>query len=153
MINTYMDNNTDYRMVKLIDGSTIMGSITVDKDFLRITNALELQTVQRHTEFGVKDDSSLAPWLSFTDDKTFVIPRDKIMVITQADKHISHYYEVILDKLEKAKANAKPVLSAEEMEKIYKLADQMDKMQKIDQRETHWSEEELIDLFGKKTIH
>lgn len=37
--------------------------------------------------------------------------------------------------------------------KIYKLADQMDKMQKIDQRETHWSEEELIDLFGKKTIH
>ena len=29
-----MDNNTDYRMVRLIDGSTIMGSITVDKDFL-----------------------------------------------------------------------------------------------------------------------
>ena len=148
-----MDNNTDYRMVRLIDGSTIMGSITVDKDFLRITNALELQTVQRHTEFGVKDDSSLAPWLSFTDDKTFVIPRDKILVITQADKHISHYYEVILDKVEKAKANAKPVLSAEEMEKIYKLADQIDKIQKVDQRDIHWSEEDLIDLFGKKTIH
>ena len=143
----------DYRMVRLIDGTTIMGSIVVDKDFLRITDALELNTVKRETEFGMKDDSTLAPWLPFTDDKVFVIPRDKILVITQADKHISHYYEVILDKLEKAKANAKPVLSAEEMEKIYKLADQMDKMQKIDQRETHWSEEELIDLFGKKTIH
>ena len=143
----------DYRMVRLIDGTTIMGSIVVDKDFLRITNALELNTVKRETEMGMKDDSTLAPWLPFTNDKTFVIPRDKILVITQADKHISHYYEVILDKLEKAKANAKPVLSAEEMEKIYKLADQMDKMQKIDQRETHWSEEELIDLFGKKTIH
>ena len=125
-----MDNNTDYRMVKLTDGTTIMGSITVDKDFLRITNALELHTVQRETEFGMKDDSTLAPWLPFTDDKTFVIPRDKILVITQADKHISHYYEVILDKLTKAKQNAKPVLSAEEMEKIYKLADQMDKMHK-----------------------
>ena len=143
----------DYRMVRLIDGTTIMGSIVVDKDFLRITDALELNTVKRETEFGMKDDSTLAPWLPFTDDKIFVIPRDKILVITQADKHISHYYEVILDKLQKAKANAKPVLSAEEMEKIYKLADQMDKMQKIDQRETHWSEEELIDLFGKKTIH
>ena len=143
----------DYRMVRLIDGTTIMGSIVADKDFLRITDALELNTVKRETEFGMKDDSTLAPWLPFTDDKIFVIPRDKILVITQADKHISHYYEVILDKLEKAKANAKPVLSAEEMEKIYKLADQMDKMQKIDQRETHWSEEELIDLFGKKTIH
>ena len=143
----------DYRMVRLIDGTTIMGSIVVDKDFLRITDALELNTVKRETEFGMKDDSTLAPWLPFTDDKIFVIPRDKILVITQADKHISHYYEVILSKVEKAKANVKPTLSAEEMEKIYKLADQMDKMQKIDQRETHWSEEELIDLFGKKTIH
>ena len=146
-----MDNNTNYRMVRLIDGSTIMGSITVDKDFLRITNALELHTVQRQTEFGMKDDSSLAPWLNFTNDKTFVIPRDKIMVITQADKHISHYYEVILDKLTKAKQNAKPVLSAEEMEKIYKLADQMDKMRKDE--DMRWREEDLIDLFGKKTIH
>ena len=142
----------DYRMVRLMDGTTIMGSITVDKDFLRITNALELNTVKRETEFGVKDDSTLAPWLPFTDDKMFVIPRDKVLVITQADKHISHYYEVILDKIAKAKENAKPVLSAEEMEKIYKLADQMDRLQKTD-REMHWSEEDLIDLFGKKTIH
>ena len=151
-----MDNNTDYRMVKLTDGTTIMGSIVVDKDFLRITNALELNTVKRETEVGMKDDSTLAPWLPFTDDKTFVIPRDKILVITQADKHISHYYEVILSKLDKAKKNTKPVLSAEEMEKIYKLADQMDRMQKIDQidqRETAWSEDDLIELFGKKTIH
>ena len=99
----------------------------------------------------MKDDSTLAPWLPFTDDKTFVIPRDKILVITQADKHISHYYEVILDKLTKAKQNAKPVLSAEEMEKIYKLADQMDKMHKDE--DMRWREEDLIDLFGKKTIH
>ena len=147
-------DNTDYRMVRLTDGTTIMGSITVDKDFLRITNALELNTVKRETEMGMKDDSTLAPWLPFTDDKTFVIPRDKILVITQADEHISHYYEVILDKLEKAKANAKPVLSAEEMEKIYKLADQMDRLRETEPKEQlQWSEEDLIDLFGKKTIH
>ena len=141
-------------MVRLIEGPTIRGNIVVEKDVLRRTDALELTTVKREPEIGMKDYSTLAPWLPFTDDKTFVIPRDKILVITQADKHISHYYEVILDKLEKAKENAKPVLSAEEMEKIYKLADQMDQMQKIDQREQlQWSEEELIDLFGKKTIH
>ena len=143
-------------MVKLIDGTTIMGSIVVDKDFLRITNALELHTVQRHTEVGGKEDTTLKPWISFTNDKTFVIPRDKILVITQADTHISHYYEVILTKVLKEKKNIKPVLSAEEMDKIYALADQMDRMQKIDQvdqRETAWSEEDLIDLFNKKTIH
>ena len=144
----------DYRMVRLTDGTTIMGSIVVDKDFLRITNALELNTVKRETDFGMKDDSTLAPWLPFTDDKTFVIPRDKILVITQADEHISHYYEVILNKVEKAKANAKPVLSAEEMEKIYKFADQMDRMKAVEPKEQiQWSEEDLIELFGKKTIH
>jgi len=144
----------DYRMVRLTDGTTIMGSIVVDKDFLRITNALELNTVKRETDFGMKDDSTLAPWLPFTDDKTFVIPRDKILVITQADEHISHYYEVILNKVEKAKQNAKPVLSAEEMEKIYKLADQMDRMKAVEPKEQiQWSEEDLIELFGKKTIH
>ena len=148
-----MSNNTDYRMVRLLDGSTIMGTITVDKDFLRITNALELHTSQRITDFGARGDSTLAPWLSFTDDKTFVIPRDKIMVITQADQHISHYYEVILDRLAKAKEKMKPALSAEEMEKIYRLADQMDQMQQVDQRESAWTEQDLIDLFGKKTIH
>ena len=149
-----MNNNTDYRMVRLIDGSTIMGTITVDKDFLRITNALELHTVQRMTEFGAKDDSSLAPWLHFTNDKTFVIPRDKIIVITQADRYISNYYEVILNKLNKQKESAKPALSAREMENIYKIAEQMDKMDKqINEERLDWREEDLIDLFGKKTIH
>ena len=149
-----MNNNTDYRMVRLVDGSTIMGTITVDKDFLRITNALELHTVQRMPEFGAKDDSSLAPWLHFTDDKTFVIPRDKIIVITQADRHISNYYEVILNKLNKQKESAKPALSAREMENIYKIAEQMDKMDKqIKEERLDWREEDLIDLFGKKTIH
>mgnify|MGYP001202776793 FL=1 len=149
-----MDNNTDYRMVKLTDGSTIMGTIAVDKDFLRITNALELHTVQRETEMGSKEDSTLTPWISFTDDKTFIIPKDKILVITQANQHISHYYEVILNKIEKEKANAKPTLSAEEIEKIYKLADQMDRLRETEPKENiQWSEEDLIGLFGKKTIH
>ena len=58
-----------------------------------------------------------------------------------------------ISKVLKAKKNAKPVLSAEEMDKIYALADQMDQMQRIDQREAQWSEEDLIDLFQKKTIH
>ena len=146
-------DNTDYRMVRLTDGTTIMGSITVDKDFLRITNALELITVQRQTEVGSMKDTTLTPWISYTNDKTFVIPKDKVMVITQADNHLSHYYEIILTKVLKAKKNVKPPLSAEEMDKISALADQMDQMQKIDQRESQWSEEDLIDLFGKKTIH
>ena len=144
----------DYRMVRLTDGTTIMGSIVVDKDFLRITNTLELHTVARITEVGAKEDTTLRPWIHFTNDKTFIIPKDKVLVITQADQHISHYYEVILQKIEKDKENAKPTLSAEEMNKIYKLADQMDRLRETEPKENiQWSEDDLIDLFGKKTIH
>ena len=144
-----MSNNTDYRMVRLVDGSTIMGTITVDKDFLRITNALELHTVQRMTEFGAKDDSSLAPWLHFTDDKTFVIPRDKIIVITQADRYISNYYEVILNKLTNETPKHAP-LTTDEINKILKIADELDRQE----RGEEYSEEDIDHLVdGTKTVH
>jgi len=161
-----MADKQEYRMVRLTDGSTIIGSVTVDKDFLRITNALELKTAYRHSVLGTNEDSSLAPWLPFTEDKVFVIPRDKVLVITLANKNISHYYEVILAKVEKSKQNAKTPLSAEEMNKIYKLADKMDKAQtsgnimklKDDMFEDASREEEMFDQyiesrFGKRTLH
>ena len=37
-------NVVDYRIVRLSDGSTLVGSISIDKDFLRIHNPLELKT-------------------------------------------------------------------------------------------------------------
>ena len=84
-----MANKTDYRIIKLTDSTTLMGSITVDKDFLRISDALELQTVQRDSGFGIKDDSVLAPWMLYTTDKQYVIPRDKVLVIAKADKNMA----------------------------------------------------------------
>ena len=55
--------------------------------------------------------------------------------------------EVILNKLEKQKEKAKPALSASEMENIYKIAEQMDRMDKqIQDEKLQWSEQDLIDL-------
>jgi len=147
-----MANKTDYRIIKLTDSTTLMGSITVDKDFLRISDALELQTVQRDSGFGIKDDSVLAPWMLYTTDKQYVIPRDKVLVIAKADKNISNYYEVILAKLNKD-AKAKAPLSAREIEKIYHIADKLDQAVNGENDNVGWTEEDLIDLYSKKTIH
>ena len=119
------DHLTDYRMVKLSDGTLLVGSVVVEGEFLRIENALELTTVQRMTEFGMKDDSSLAPWIPFTIDTSMNIPRDKIMVITKAAKELAHYYEVVLRKV-KTQVKQKP-LSPEEMEHIMQVAEEMDR--------------------------
>ena len=134
------DHLTDYRMVKLSDGTLLVGSVVVEGEFLRIENALELTTVQRMTEFGMKDDSSLAPWIPFTIDTSMNIPRDKIMVITKAAKELAHYYEVVLRKV-KTQVKQKP-LSPEEMEHIMQVAEEMDRQTKEEKIQ------EVSEMFG-----
>ena len=135
------DHLTDYRMVKLSDGTLLVGSVVVEGEFLRIDNALELTTVQRMTEFGMKDDSSLAPWIPFTIDTSMNIPKDKIMVITKAAKELAHYYEVVLRKVQTQVKALKP-LSPEEMEHIMQVAEEMDRQTKEEKIQ------EVSEMFG-----
>ena len=115
---------TDYRMVKLIDGTLLVGTISVDEQFLRIENPLMLTTVQRMTEFGLKDDSSLSPWIPFTSDEKFNISKDKIMVISMAAQELASYYEVVLNKYKSQRKRAP--LAPEEMKHILDVAEEMD---------------------------
>ena len=137
---------TDYRIVKLLDGCTLVGSITLDKEFLRIQNPLQLITTPRMTEFGLKDDSTLAPWVPFTNDKMFVIPKDKVMVVSRAAKELANYYDVILTKLQDSKVKAN--YSTKEINKIMEIAEQLD--DEMRQRE---EEESLLYDDTAKTIH
>ena len=137
---------TDYRIVKLLDGCTLVGSITLDKEFLRIQNPLQLITTPRMTEFGLKDDSTLAPWIPFTEDKMFVIPKDKVMVVSRAAKELANYYDVILTKLQDSKVKAN--YSTKEINKIMEIAEQLD--DEMRQRE---EEESLLYDETTKTIH
>ena len=138
---------TDYRIVKLLDGCTLVGSISLDKEFLRIQNPLQLITTPRMTEFGLKDDSTLAPWIPFTEDKMFVIPKDKVMVVSRAAKELANYYDVILTKLQQSKVKAN--YSTKEINKIMEIAEQLD--DELKQREEE--ESLLYDDTAAKTIH
>tara|TARA_B100001059_G_C17427402_1_gene376281 strand:+ start:31 stop:480 length:450 start_codon:yes stop_codon:yes gene_type:complete len=137
---------TDYRIVKLLDGCTLVGSISLDKEFLRIQNPLQLITTPRMTEQGLKDDSTLAPWIPFTNDKMFVIPKDKVVVVSRAAKELANYYEVILSKVQQTKI--KTAYSPQEIEKLLEIAQDLDNQLK--ERE---EEELLYDETVTKTIH
>ena len=138
---------TDYRIVKLLDGCTLVGSITLDKEFLRIQNPLQLITTPRMTEHGLKDDNTLAPWVPFTNDKMFVIPKDKVMVVSRAAKELANYYDVILTKLQQVKTKAS--YSPQEMNRIMEIAEELD--EELRQREEE--ESLLYDETITKTIH
>ena len=141
---------TDYRMVKLTDGTLLVGSITVEGNFLRIDNALQLATVNRMTDYGVKEDSTLTPWIPFCSETSFNISREKIMVITLCSQELAHYYEVIKSKVKKKLEKAP--LSPEEMEHIMQVAEEMEK-------EEHNNKiNEISEMFGgyevkSKKIH
>ena len=141
---------TDYRMVKLTDGTLLVGSITVEGNFLRIDNALQLATVNRMTDYGVKEDSTLTPWIPFCNETSFNISREKVMVITLCSQELAHYYEVIKSKVKKKLEKAP--LSPEEMEHIMQVAEDMDREELIEK------ENEIDEMFNghkvtSKTLH
>ena len=147
LVNKSPNDLTDYRIVKLSDGCTLVGTISLDKEFLRIQNPLQLITTPRMTEHGLKDDNTLAPWVPFTNDKMFVIPKDKVMVVSRAAKELANYYDVILTKLQQVKTKAS--YSPQEITKIMEIAEQLD--EELRQREEE--ENLLYDETITKTIH
>ena len=117
---------TDYRLAKLMDGSLVMGTISVDEQHMRIENPLELTTLPRMTEFGLKEDTTLSRWIPFTSDKEFVITKDKVVVISLATVELAHFYEVVLNKMQTDSQRARPPLTPEDIDRILDIAEELD---------------------------
>ena len=149
----------EYKLIKLIDGTELVGQISVsDNDkFLRIEEPLQLKTVPRSTSLGVRDDSSLAPWLPFATDKIFSIPKERVMTIASINKDLSHYYEAIKKRLEGKPI--KPPLSPQEMDKILQLAEQMERDQITEDEKQRMMDElsdeelEFLNKPAPRTLH
>ena len=149
----------EYKIIKLIDGTELVGQISVsDNDkFLRIEEPLQLKTVPQRTPVGMRDDSSLTPWLPFSTDKVFSIPKERVITIASINKDLSHYYETISKRL-KAQP-IRPPLSPQEMDKILKLAEQMEKDQITNEERQQMMDElrdEELDFLYKpapRTLH
>ena len=150
----------EYKLLKLIDGTELVGQVSVsDNDkFLRIEEPLQLKTVAKSTQFGTRDDSSLAPLIPFSNDKVFSIPKERVITIASINKDLTHYYEVILKRLKTQPV--KPPLTPQEMDKIMKLAEEMERDQITEEERQRVMEEmsdEELDLLYKpaatRTLH
>ena len=135
---------TDYRLAKLMDGSLVMGTISVDDNNMRIENPLELTTIPRMTEFGLKEDTTLSKWIPFTSDKEFVVTKDKVVVISLATVELAHFYEVVLNKMQSDTRNARPPLTPEDIDRILDIAEEMDS--------EFMRDDEPTDMIGGHTI-
>jgi hypothetical protein len=136
---------TDYRIAKLMDGSLVMGTISVDDNHMRIENPLELTTIPRMTEFGLKEDTTLSKWIPFTSDKEFVVTKDKVVVISLATVELAHFYEVVLNKMQNDSLRTRPPLTPEDIDRILDIAEEMDNAEFMRDDEPH-------DMIGGHTI-
>jgi hypothetical protein len=128
-----------------MDGSILMGTISVDEQHMRIENPLELTTIPRMTEFGLKEDTTLAKWIPFSSDKEFVITKDKVVVISLATVELAHFYEVVLNKIQTDSLHTRPPLTPEDIDRILSLAEEMDNAEFMKDDEPH-------DMIGGHTI-
>jgi len=136
---------TDYRIAKLMDGSLVMGTISVDDNHMRIENPLELTTIPRMTEFGLKEDTTLSKWIPFTSDKEFVVTKDKVVVISLATVELAHFYEVVLNKMQNDSLRTRPPLTPEDIDRILDIAEEMDNAEFM-------RDDEPQDMIGGHTI-
>ena len=137
-------------LVKLVNGSELIGVVDDDDPiWIKIDMPLELRTITKETQYGPRDDSSLAPWIMFANQKTFSIPRDKVLTISKISKELDSYYSVILNQIEKRKI--KKPMSPEEMDRILQLAERIEKEDRMEEMDEQ--DYELYNKITSKTIH
>jgi len=142
--------NKQKLLVKLVNGAELIGRVEdEDPNWIRIDEPLELRTVTKETQYGPRDDSSLAPWIMFANQKTFSIPRDKVLTISTISKELDNYYDVKYGQI--AKRKLKVPMSPEEMERILMLAERMEQEEQV--KEMDEKDVELYNIPTRKTIH
>ena len=147
-----MSKETSLRLVKLSDGTELIGNIGLTDEnstFLRIDEPLEIMMNSRPVAMGlVEDFTSLRPWMQFANDTVFSIPKERIITIANVSDDMKKYYKIILTKVKDREKlrNALPPLTDKEVQ------DAADRLEKMPEEELSEYDEELFD-FKKKTIH
>ena len=93
---------SNIKVIKLSNGEDIVCSlIQGDKQLpdksplIRLDRPLLIKYVPSMTSMGFKDYVALIKWASYTDDKIITIPKDKILIITNACAEVIKSYNDI----------------------------------------------------------
>ena len=151
-----MSKETSLRLVKLSDGTELIGNIGLtdeDSTFLRIDEPLEIMMNSRPVAAGlVEDFTSLRPWMQFANDKVFSIPKERIITICNVADDMKKYYKIILGKV-KDRAKLKESLPPLTEKDIQRAADMLENLDELNANEELSDyDSELYDI-KKKTVH
>ena len=124
-----MDKTEFLAAIKLVSGEELLSMVTSvhdeNGDYLIVENPIEVEEVMLpNKQAGAK----VQPWMKFSREEQFVIPKDKIITIVEVDSEVQVFYHMSLRKLncdfipEGQSGRISTVEQAREvLEKVFKL--------------------------------
>ena len=124
----------DISIIKLMNGSTIVGKLSIDGDIIEIEHPIELITTQFQQEgVGVGEQVHLRPWVSIAEEDIFVVERYNIITMATLQENFVAGYEQIVDQVYINRVQFEPggdtIVSEEEIEEMVDYADAILKKQ------------------------
>ena len=95
-----MDKEEFLAAIKLVSGEEILSMVTSvhddNGDYLIVENPIEVEEViMPNKQAGAK----VQPWMKFSREEQFVIPKDKIITIVEVAEEVQVFYHMSLRKL------------------------------------------------------
>ena len=95
-----MDKTEFLAAIKLVSGEEILSMVTSvhdeNGDYLIVENPIEVEEVLLpNKQAGAK----VQPWMKFSREEQFVIPKDKIITIVEVAEEVAVFYHMSLRKL------------------------------------------------------
>ena len=95
-----MDKTEFLAAIKLVSGEEILSMVTSvhdeNGDYLIVENPIEVEEViLPNKQAGAK----VQPWMKFSREEQFVIPKDKIITIVEVAEEVEVFYHMSLRKL------------------------------------------------------
>ena len=86
-------------IVKLMDGSTVVGRIEYGTDCIEIEHPIELVSNVTPVGAHIGEQISLRPWMAISDETIFVVERIQIITIGILAKDFEIGYEKMVDNI------------------------------------------------------
>lgn len=88
--------------IKLVTGEEILASVCPVYDeageYIIVENPIEVEEAQMGKKIGAK----IGPWMKFSNETVFIIPKEKIITIVEVSPEVQIFYKLALRKLNRS---------------------------------------------------
>ena len=102
----------NYQIVKLPNGEDIICDVLENEETrIKITSPLKMDSITRTTTKGIVESLSLARWVQpYSDENTFDIEKNSIIIMTPASAGLTRYYEYVLQNINEVVKDKSPTV-------------------------------------------